>query len=186
MGTVETTSIQTKAAGIRLVLFDVDGVLTDGKVIIHADGTESKTFDIKDGIAMVWTQRAGLIVGLLSARNSATTPHRAAQLGVTLVRQGVTNKLDGYEAILAEQRVTDEEVAYMGDDIVDLAVLGRVGLSAAPADAVAEVRSRVDWVSTRIGGAGAARELLETILRAQGRWDQLVAAYADEGRPVRQ
>ena len=177
-------SIEAKAAKIRLVLFDVDGVLTDGKVVIHADATESKTFDIKDGIAMVWGQRAGLTVGLLSARQSATTPHRAAQLGITLVRQGVPNKLDAYDHILSELGLVDPQVAYMGDDIVDLAVLGRVGLSTAPADAVAEVRARVDWVSTRIGGDGAARELLEMILRAQGRWEPLVAAYADEGRSV--
>jgi 3-deoxy-D-manno-octulosonate 8-phosphate phosphatase (KDO 8-P phosphatase) len=177
-------SIEAKAAKIRLVLFDIDGVLTDGKVVIHADATESKTFDIKDGIAMVWGQRAGLTVGLLSARQSATTPHRAAQLGITLVRQGVPNKLDAYDQILSELGLADPQVAYMGDDIVDLAVLGRVGLSTAPADAVAEVRARVDWVSTRIGGDGAARELLEMILRAQGRWEPLVAAYADEGRSV--
>lgn len=177
-------STEAKAAKIRLVLFDVDGVLTDGKVVIHADATESKTFDIKDGIAMVWGQRAGLTVGLLSARQSATTPHRAAQLGITLVRQGVPNKLDAYDQILSELGLADPQVAYMGDDIVDLAVLGRVGLSTAPADAVAEVRARVDWVSTRIGGDGAARELLEMILRAQGRWEPLVAAYADEGRSV--
>jgi 3-deoxy-D-manno-octulosonate 8-phosphate phosphatase (KDO 8-P phosphatase) len=177
-------SIEAKAAKIRLVLFDVDGVLTDGKVVIHADATESKTFDIKDGIAMVWGQRAGLTVGLLSARQSATTPHRAAQLGITLVRQGVPNKLDAYDQILSELGLVDPQVAYMGDDVVDLAVLGRVGLSTAPADAVAEVRARVDWVSTRIGGDGAARELLEMILRAQGRWEPLVAAYADEGRSV--
>jgi 3-deoxy-D-manno-octulosonate 8-phosphate phosphatase (KDO 8-P phosphatase) len=177
-------STEAKAAKIRLVLFDVDGVLTDGKVVIHADATESKTFDIKDGIAMVWGQRAGLTVGLLSARQSATTPHRAAQLGITLVRQGVPNKLDAYDQILSELGLADPQVAYMGDDIVDLAVLGRVGLSTAPADAVAEVRARVNWVSTRVGGDGAARELLEVILRAQGRWEPLVAAYADEGRSV--
>jgi 3-deoxy-D-manno-octulosonate 8-phosphate phosphatase (KDO 8-P phosphatase) len=177
-------STEAKAAKIRLILFDVDGVLTDGKVVIHVDATESKTFDIKDGIAMVWAQRAGLIVGLLSARQSATTPHRAAQLGITLVRQGVANKLDAYDQILSELSLTDAQVAYMGDDIVDLAVLGRVGLSTAPANAVAEVRARVDWVSTRIGGDGAARELLELILRTQGRWEALVAAYADEGRSV--
>jgi 3-deoxy-D-manno-octulosonate 8-phosphate phosphatase (KDO 8-P phosphatase) len=177
-------STQAKAAKIRLILFDVDGVLTDGKVVIHVDATESKTFDIKDGIAMVWAQRAGLTVGLLSARQSPTTPHRAAQLGITLVRQGVPNKLDAYDQILSELGLTDSQVAYMGDDIVDLAVLGRVGLSTAPANAVAEVRARVDWVSSRIGGDGAARELLEIILRAQGRWESLVAAYADEGRPV--
>ena len=175
-------SIEAKAARIRLLLFDVDGVLTDGRVVVHADGTESKAFGIRDGIAIVWAQRAGLQVGFLSARTSATTPHRAAQLGVTIVHQGVPKKLQGYERIVADARVTDAEVAYMGDDIVDLAVLARVGLSAAPADAVAQVRSTVDWVSSAKGGRGAARELIETVLRAQGRWDAIVASYADEAR----
>jgi 3-deoxy-D-manno-octulosonate 8-phosphate phosphatase (KDO 8-P phosphatase) len=175
-------SIEVKAARIRLLLFDVDGVLTDGRVVVHADGTESKAFGIRDGIAIVWAQRAGLQVGFLSARMSPTTPHRAAQLGVTIVHQGVLKKLEGYERIVADARLADAEVAYMGDDIVDLAVLARVGLSAAPADAVDEVRSTVDWVSRAQGGRGAARELIETVLRAQDRWDAIVASYAGEAR----
>jgi 3-deoxy-D-manno-octulosonate 8-phosphate phosphatase (KDO 8-P phosphatase) len=172
--------LQTAARRIRLILLDVDGVLTDGQVLVHSDGSESKSFAIRDGIAVVWAQRSGVRVGLLSARTSATTPHRAAQLGVSLVHQGVTSKMAAYERILADERMTDAEVAYMGDDIVDLAVLGRVGLSAAPADAVDEVRARVAWVSRANGGAGAVRELVETILRAQGRWDDLVASYLAE------
>jgi 3-deoxy-D-manno-octulosonate 8-phosphate phosphatase (KDO 8-P phosphatase) len=171
-------SIEAKAARIKLILFDVDGVLTDGRVFVHADGSESKAFGIRDGIAMIWAQRSGITVGFLSARTSATTPHRAAQLGVTLVHQGVTSKAEAFERILADQGLSQSQVAYMADDIVDLAVLARAGLSAAPADAVAEVRARVDWVSAARGGEGAARELVETILKAQGRWDAIVAAYA--------
>jgi 3-deoxy-D-manno-octulosonate 8-phosphate phosphatase (KDO 8-P phosphatase) len=174
-------SLQATAARIKLLLFDVDGVLTDGSVIVHADGTESKAFGIRDGIATVWAQRAGLKVGILSARTSATTPHRAAQLGITVVQQGVLNKLDGYERIIADLKMADADVAYMGDDIVDLAVLSRVGLAAAPADAVEEVRSRVHWVSGANGGRGAVRELIELVLRAQNRWDALVAGYAADG-----
>jgi 3-deoxy-D-manno-octulosonate 8-phosphate phosphatase (KDO 8-P phosphatase) len=174
-------SLHTKAARIKLILFDVDGVLTDGRVLVHSDGSESKSFAIRDGIALVWAQRSGITVGLLSARNSPTTPHRAAQLGITLVYQGVASKLVAYERIIADNGVGDGDVAYMGDDIVDLAVLARVGLSTAPADAVPEVRSRVDWVSRSNGGCGAARELVETILRAQGTWDGIVAAYEREG-----
>jgi 3-deoxy-D-manno-octulosonate 8-phosphate phosphatase (KDO 8-P phosphatase) len=132
----------------------------------------------------VWAERSGITVGLLSARTSPTTPHRAAQLGIRLVHQGVTSKLAAYQRIIADERVTDPEVAYMADDIVDLAVLARVGLSAAPADAVPEVRERVDWVSQSNGGDGAARELVETILRAQGRWDAIVASYEGEGAGV--
>jgi 3-deoxy-D-manno-octulosonate 8-phosphate phosphatase (KDO 8-P phosphatase) len=173
-------SLTARAARIKLLLLDVDGVLTDGTVMVHSDGTESKAFGIRDGLALVWAQRAGLAVGLLSARTSATTPHRAAQLGITIVQQGVLNKLEGYNRIVAGAGVADADVAYMGDDIVDLAVLGRVGLAAAPADAVADVRRRVHWVSRAPGGRGAVRELVEVVLRAQRRWAPLVASYASE------
>ena len=176
--TLRTVSIESKAARIRLVLFDVDGVLTDGRVVLHGNGSESKQFHIRDGIVMVWAQRVGLKIGLLSARMSATTAERAAQLGITLVHQGVPSKINAYDEIVSDIGLNDEEVAYMGDDIVDLAVLSRVGLAAAPADAVPEVRERVHWVSQAAGGAGAARELLELILRAQGRWDAIVGSFA--------
>jgi 3-deoxy-D-manno-octulosonate 8-phosphate phosphatase (KDO 8-P phosphatase) len=175
-------SIELKASRIKLLLFDVDGVLTDGTVLIHSDGSESKPFFIRDGIAMVWAQRAGLKVGLLSARTSPTTPHRAAQLGITLVYHGVSSKLDTYERILADERLKDAEVAYMGDDVVDLAVLGRAGLAAAPADAVPEVRAIADWVSTEPAGRGAVRELIELVLRHQNRWQDIVDAYMYEAR----
>ena len=172
--------VDERATRIRLVLFDVDGVLTDGKVLLHHDGTESKTFDIKDGTAIVWAIRCGLTVGLLSARTSAATTQRAAQLGVTLVRQGVASKLDSFDQILAELNIEDEHVAYMGDDVLDLPVLARAGLSTAPCDAVEEVRARVHWVSRARGGDGAARELVERILRAQKKWDALLASYLGE------
>ena len=175
-------SVQEKAARIKLILFDVDGVLTDGLVQLHGDGTESKNFHIRDGIAMVWAQRVGVTVGLLSARSSPTTTQRAAQLGVTLVHQGVPSKIDTYDEIVGDIGLNDEQVAYMGDDIVDLAVLGRVGLSAAPANAVAEVRERVDWVSATAAGWGAARELIELILRAQGLWEPIVSSFTDRTR----
>jgi 3-deoxy-D-manno-octulosonate 8-phosphate phosphatase (KDO 8-P phosphatase) len=175
-------TVPARAARIRLVLFDVDGVLTDGKILLHADGTESKQFDIKDGTAIVWAQRCDLQVGLLSARTSAATAQRAAQLGITLVNQGVSSKLDTYETIVRDLRIDDDAVAYMGDDVLDLPVLGRVGLSAAPADAVNEVRSRVHWVSRANGGDGAARELIEMLLRERGAWDGLMAAYLAEER----
>jgi 3-deoxy-D-manno-octulosonate 8-phosphate phosphatase (KDO 8-P phosphatase) len=128
----------------------------------------------------VWAQRVGLKVGILSARHSATTTQRAAQLGISLVHQGVASKAAAYDQILIETAVADSEVAYMGDDIVDLAVLRRVGLSAAPSDAVVEVRSSVDFVSTSRGGEGAVRELVEMILRAQGRWQSIVSSYQNE------
>jgi 3-deoxy-D-manno-octulosonate 8-phosphate phosphatase (KDO 8-P phosphatase) len=180
--TLPVLDLQKAAAGIKLLLFDVDGVLTDGKILLHADGTESKQFDIKDGTAIVWAQRAGLLVGFLSARTSASTAQRAAQLGVAIVHQGVANKLDAYEKILADHGLTSGEVAYMGDDVLDLPVLSRVALAAAPVDAVEEVRARVAWVATARGGDGAARELIERVLRAQGRWDDLMASYTADAQ----
>jgi 3-deoxy-D-manno-octulosonate 8-phosphate phosphatase (KDO 8-P phosphatase) len=180
-------SIDTKAAPIRLMLFDVDGVLTDGKILLHPDGTESKQFDIKDGTALVWVQRAGLKAGFLSARTSSATAQRAAQLGITIVQQGVPSKREAYDQIIRQQGVGDAQVAYMGDDLLDLPVLLRVGLSASPADAVAEVRSRVDYVSRANGGDGAVREFVEAVLKAQGRWAALLASYAsaDPAGPAR-
>lgn len=175
-------SIHSRATKIRLVLFDVDGVLTDGKLLLHADGSESKQFDIKDGTAIVWAQRLGLTVGFLSARKSAPTAQRAAQLGVTLVHQGVPSKLETYEQIVDELLLEDEHVAYMGDDVLDLPVLNRVGLAAAPADAAGDVRTRVHFVSAANGGDGAARELIEVILRAQDKWDGIIASYLAESQ----
>ena len=163
--------------GVKLLLFDVDGVLTDGTILVHGDGSESKQFNIKDGAAMVWAQRAGLRVGLLSARAADATAIRAAQLGLTVVVQGSANKLAGFEQILADQGLTGAEVGYMGDDLQDLPVLRRVGFSAAPADAAPEVRAAVHWVSASGGGRGAVRECIEHVLREQGVWAAAVADF---------
>ena len=181
----EEIVINARAAKIKLVLFDVDGVLTDGKILLHADGTESKVFDIKDGTAIVWAQRLGLTIGFLSARMSAATSQRAAQLGITLLHQGVPSKLDTYDQIADSLLLDDEQIAYMGDDVLDLPVLSRVGLATAPADAADDVRARVHWVSRARGGDGAARELIELILRAQDRWDSIVATYMAEAQDQR-
>ena len=163
--------------GIKLLLFDVDGVLTDGSIIVHADGTESKTFNIRDGAGIVWAQKAGLAVGLLSARLADATSVRATQLGITIVLQGAADKLAGYEQILSEHGLTDEQVGYMGDDLQDLPVIRRAGFSAAPADAAPEVRAAVTWVSASGGGRGAARECIEHILRGKGLWRSAVSDY---------
>ena len=174
-GTEEGSAVEERARRIRLVLFDVDGVLTDGVVVMHADGSESKGFHIKDGAAIVWAQRAGVQVGLLSARASGATTHRAAQLAVRIVQQGVTSKASAFDAILRSSGLAEDAVCYMGDDLLDLPVLQRAGLSAAPSDAAVEVREAVHWVSAAAGGRGAARELIEMVLRAQGRWDEIVS-----------
>jgi 3-deoxy-D-manno-octulosonate 8-phosphate phosphatase (KDO 8-P phosphatase) len=176
----EPSEIARKAAGIKLLLLDVDGVLTDGRILLHGDGSESKQFSIRDGTGIVWAQRAGIQVGLLSARRSAATAARAAQLGIRIVKQQAGDKLEMYRDLLSREGLDDQAVAFMGDDLLDLPVLTRVGLSAAPADAAPDVRERVDWVSRRDGGDGAARELVEVILRAQGRWDGVLASYLAE------
>jgi 3-deoxy-D-manno-octulosonate 8-phosphate phosphatase (KDO 8-P phosphatase) len=127
---------------------------------------------------MVWAQWCGLRVGLLSARSSAATSQRAAQLAIRIVVQGVPSKLQGYEQVLAEARLDDDAVAYMGDDLLDLPVLRRAGFSAAPADAAAQVREQVHFVAPSPGGRGAARELVELVLKAQRRWDDVVRQFA--------
>ena len=164
---------------IKLLLFDVDGVLTDGTILVHADGSESKQFNIRDGAGMVWARRAGLSIGLLSARTADATTARAAQLGITIVSQGGADKLAEYERILADAGLTDRQVGYMGDDLQDLPVLRRAGFSAAPADAAPEVRAAVHWISPSPGGRGAARECIEHVLRAQGHWQAVIAGFLD-------
>ena len=170
-------TLTDRARRIRLLLLDVDGVLTNGKIVVHADGTESKTFDIRDGTGIVLAQKAGVRVGLLSARHSAATTERAQQLRISIVRQGALDKLATYQELLAELELDDHDVAFMGDDLLDLPVLGRVGLAGAPADAVPEVRAVAHWVSQARGGDGAVRELAEVLLKAQDRWDALVAEW---------
>ena len=170
-------TFQERARRVRVLVFDVDGVLTDGVIAVHADGSESKGFSIKDGAGIVWAQRAGLTVALLSARSSGATTHRAAQLGVRFVQQGVPSKREGFERILRDTGADPAAAAYMGDDLLDLPVLREAGLAAAPADAVAEVRASVHWVSTAAGGRGAVREFVEMVLRAQDRWAAVLAEY---------
>jgi 3-deoxy-D-manno-octulosonate 8-phosphate phosphatase (KDO 8-P phosphatase) len=169
--------LNARARVLKLLLLDVDGVLTDNTVTIPGEGPESKQFFIRDGLGLVWAQRAGIAVGLLSGRASGATTRRAAELGIDLLIQGQNDKRAAYTQILAARNLRDEQVAYMGDDLLDLPVLSRVGLAAAPADAVDEVRTRVHWVSRFNGGRGAARELVEVILRARGRWDALVRSF---------
>lgn len=157
-----------------MLLFDVDGVLTDGSVMIGGDGHEAKPFFIRDGAALVWARREGFEVGLLSGRPSAATNLRAAELGIRRVVQTRAEKRQAYQRILSEVNLIDDQVAYMGDDLLDLPILGRVGLAAAPADAADEVLARVHWASRHPGGRGAVRELIELVLRAQDRWDAVL------------
>lgn len=165
-----TVSFSERALRIRLFLFDVDGVLTDGSVLIHADGTESKLFHIRDGTGFVHAHKEGLLTGLISARFSASTAHRASQLNIKILHQGVADKLRTYENVRDAHGLRDDEIAYMGDDLVDLPILERVGLSAAPADAVRDVTTVVHFVSVLGGGRGAARDFIEHVMRVQAKW----------------
>jgi 3-deoxy-D-manno-octulosonate 8-phosphate phosphatase (KDO 8-P phosphatase) len=170
------TEIEARAKRLQLLLFDVDGVLTDGSVMIGSDGWEAKLFSIRDGAGMVMAQREGLTVGLLSGRPSEATSRRAAELGITLVLQGGPDKRGAFDRVLMERSLQGEQVGYMGDDLLDLAIFSRAGLTAAPADAVPEVRDRAHWISGFGGGRGAAREFIELVLRARAQWDGIVAA----------
>ena len=168
-------ALAARCRALRLVLTDVDGVLTDGTILVLPDGGEAKSFHIRDGLGMVLARRAGLKVGLLSGRTSASVATRAAELRLDVVRQGASDKRAVFEEILREQGLRASEVAYMGDDVNDLSVLSEVGLSAAPKDAPFEVRAQAFMVTEARGGEGCLREFLEAILKARGQWEPLLA-----------
>jgi 3-deoxy-D-manno-octulosonate 8-phosphate phosphatase (KDO 8-P phosphatase) len=168
-----------RARAVRLVAFDVDGVLTDGRVTFSSTGEEMKSFDIKDGHAIKMAGRAGLRVAFITGRESAVVERRAAELGVGLVFQGAKDKRAALADLLEDAELSGDEVAYLGDDLVDLPVIARVGLGCAVADAVPEVREAARMVLSAPGGRGAALELLRFILGAQGRWDELVRRYRE-------
>ena len=159
---------------LKLILSDVDGVLTDGTVIVGGDGSEAKSFYIRDGAGIVMAQRAGIRVGLLSGRPSDATTRRANELGIDIVIQGGADKHRHFVRLLDDTGLDAAAIAYMGDDLLDLPILARAGLAAAPADAAVEVRTAAHWVSQAPGGRGAVRELAELLLRTQGQWQTFV------------
>jgi 3-deoxy-D-manno-octulosonate 8-phosphate phosphatase (KDO 8-P phosphatase) len=175
--TLPPEAVAARARNLRALLFDVDGVMTDGSILVHDGGSEAKAFFIRDGLALVWAQRAGLTVGLVSGRHSEATSRRAAELGISIVVQGQTDKRAAYTQVMAALKLRDDQAAFMGDDLLDLPILTRVGLAAAPADAVQEVRAHAHWISRFPGGRGAVRELVETVLHARGRWDPIVRSF---------
>ncbi len=166
-----------RACKIRLLMMDVDGVLTDGRIIQDSLGHELKVFDVKDGHGIVMAHRAQLRTALISGRESETITRRAQELGIELVFQKIWNKLEVYEKILVETKLAHEQVAYIGDDLVDIPLLRRVGLAAAVADAVDEAKAAAHLITQRPGGQGAVREVIELILRAQGHWETLLERY---------
>ena len=160
--------LKEKAKKIKLIAFDVDGVLTDGSIIYDENGKETKMFNAKDGQGIVCVQKAGIITAIITARNNGTVEARAKNLGITELHQGAKYKLTVLEEILKKHNLTLENVAYMGDDLPDICILERVGLSGCPKDAVEEVLSVCDYISSKNGGRGAIRELCDFILISQG------------------
>lgn len=170
-------STTTDFEKIKLILSDVDGVLTDGGISFDNNGVESKQFHIKDGLGIKMWQRAGFRFGILTARTSHIVKVRSAELGIDIVRQGFESKLPTAETLAQNMNLSLEEVCYIGDDLTDLPVIRAVGLGVAVADAVSELLSAADLVTQKAGGKGAVRELIEQILRSTGRWDDLVQQY---------
>jgi 3-deoxy-D-manno-octulosonate 8-phosphate phosphatase (KDO 8-P phosphatase) len=170
-------SLNSRLKKIRCLLLDVDGVLTDGKLHFTSDGEEFKSFDVQDGHGIAMAQRAGLRIGFVSGRPSQATTRRAADLGVTIVLQQGTNKMELVEQIKEQHGFADAEIAFIGDELVDLPVLRRVGLAVAVPKAVPEVKRVAHYVTRRQGGDGAVREVIEMILKAQKSWDRVIAKY---------
>ena len=162
---------------IELILSDVDGVLTDGGVVFDNQGIEIKRFHIRDGLGIKLWQWAGYHFGLVTGRASHIVRLRAAELGVQIVRQGVEEKLPAVRQILSELRLAPEQVCYVGDDLPDLPPMLNVGLAVAVADGSEDVRQTAHYVTKAAGGFGAIRETVELILKAQGRWTDLLQKY---------
>jgi 3-deoxy-D-manno-octulosonate 8-phosphate phosphatase (KDO 8-P phosphatase) len=168
-------TLQERAAAVKLAVFDVDGVLTDGGLFYGPDGEVMKRFDVKDGHAMVLCRLTSLPVALLTARSSRIVERRADELKLAKVYQGRREKGPALVELCAELGLKPTDCSYMGDDVNDLAPLKLAGLAACPADAADEVRAAAHYVASKPGGRGAARELLELVLKATGRWEQAMA-----------
>jgi 3-deoxy-D-manno-octulosonate 8-phosphate phosphatase (KDO 8-P phosphatase) len=169
--------LRRKARKIKLLLLDVDGVLTDGGIVIDERGVESKRFDVRDGQGITLLKRAGVEVGFVSGRSSGAVRQRAGDLGVKWVFQGIQNKAEIYQRIKKRTGLKDEQIAYAGDDMVDLPILRAVGLAITVPDGWPGIRPVVDYVTEAEGGRGAVREITELILTAQNRWKVLLDKY---------
>jgi 3-deoxy-D-manno-octulosonate 8-phosphate phosphatase (KDO 8-P phosphatase) len=164
-------------ANVRLMLFDVDGVLTDGGIVIDDDGRESKRFHVRDGFAMRQAVQAGVQVGVITGRESRAVTLRMTELKIELLRQGARDKGAAVRELCVRAGVDPVQAAFVGDDLIDLPAMRVCGYAIAVADAAAEVRAAADFVTTVCGGQGAAREAIEHVLRAQGKWDAVVQRY---------
>ena len=166
-----------RCRNIELILSDVDGVLTDGGIWYDNQGVEVKAFHIRDGLGIKLWQRAGFRFGVLTARTSHIVKLRAQELGIEIVRQGFENKLPIALDIFREQRLSAEQVCYIGDDLTDLPLIRHVGLGVAVADAAMEVRAAAGYITQTTGGRGAVRELVELVLKAKSRWEDVIQRY---------
>ena len=160
--------LKVKASKIKVMAFDVDGVFTDGSLTFDQDGKEYKTFNAKDGQGIICVERAGIVTVIITAKKNGTVEHRAKNLGITELHQGIKFKLPVLEQIVKERGLSMEEVSYMGDDLPDICILEKVGLACCPNDAVDEVKNICNFVSTKNGGCGAIRELCDFVLNSQG------------------
>lgn len=171
--------INERAAKVRLVIFDVDGVLTDGSLFLDADGRELKAFHSRDGHGMKMLQASGVKIAIITGRTSTVVTHRMASLGIEYVYQGQLDKLPAYRELIAKLNVEADQVAYVGDDVVDLPIMCRVGLAVAVQDAHALVCKHAHWQTQLPGGRGAAREVCELIMAAQGTLESSFQAYTN-------
>lgn len=172
-----TDDIRERARRIKCLILDVDGVLTDGRIVVSSDGSELKFFDVRDGHGLKMVARGDIRLALITARPSPITAARAKELGIEDVFQGSLQKLPSYEELLERRGLKDEEVCFIGDDVVDLPILYRVGLACAPTDAVGEVLEAVHYISPKSGGRGAVRDVCEILLKSQDKWAELMERY---------
>lgn len=166
-----------KAKKIKLLILDVDGVLTDNRLVYSDDGIESKSFYTRDGHGMVMLQKSGIDIGIITGRKSQLVTNRMNDLKVKHVYQGVPDKLPTFIKLVEDLDLKFDEIAYIGDDILDLPILMRIGLSVTPSDGDDEVKPRVDYISKYEGGRGCVREICELIMHAQGSWQQHMDFY---------
>lgn len=166
-----------KLSKIQLIIMDVDGVLTDGRLIIHSDGSESKQFHVMDGHRIKMWQRAGGLTAIISGRESPATSVRAKQLNISYVMQGCLKKLPALKTLLQKTHLNQEDAAYIGDDLMDIPLVRRVGFGAAVADAAPELKKHADFVTQHKGGKGAVGEVIEFLLKKSGKWDKLMERY---------
>src|SRR6185503_1295159 len=173
----DLTSIERRASRIKLLLLDCDGVLTDGRLWLLEDGDEHKSFNTKDGLGLALLRRAGLRAGVITGRSSTALARRAAELGIEFLRQGNEQKIAAFEEVLRSAELKEDEVAFVGDDLSDIPLMRRSEFAVAVADAVAETRAAAHYVTRAKVGHGAVREVIEIILKSQGRWNDLVEKY---------